>query len=115
MDNIVNLFNGAVMLTFALGALYVAIMPQYETRIVLTIGLGAVGVGAGSMGVWMLVGTDPWDLAPFNRAIALLNFGIIMSTVGYIYHVLKRPKSVRGVFPELNKSEQGQVAGGSKT
>lgn len=115
MDDLVNLFNGGILVLFALGALYVAIMPQFETRIVLTIGLGAVGVGAGAMGVWMLVGTDPWDLSPLNRAIALLNFGIITSVAGYVHHVLKRPKSGGMSFPELNRSEQRQVSGGHKS
>lgn len=118
MDRIVAIFNAGVLLGLCALALWVAIDERFKTRILVTGGLGLTCIGSGTIGLWMLVGVDAWDLGAFNRAIAVLNLGVIVTVAGYVWrtlHVGRRvPKRRRTDWAALDDVDQHHVAGGRK-
>lgn len=81
IDDVVSAFNGLMLLLLAVPLLWVAVSPSFKTGIVLTAGVGAMGLAAAICGAWELNGIDPWELERLARAQAIGLGGLAVCAV----------------------------------
>lgn len=81
IDAMVSAFNGIALIVLSLPLLYVSVSPAFKTGIVLTLGIGAMGLSAAICGVWELNGIDPWELKHLARAQAIGLGGLALCAV----------------------------------
>lgn len=81
VDAVVSAFNGVMLLLLSVPLLWVAVSPSFKTGIVLTAGVGAMGLSAAICGAWELNGIDPWEMGHLARAQAIGLGGLAVCVV----------------------------------
>jgi hypothetical protein len=122
MDVLVNAFNAIVLLSIATLAGWAAIDERFETRIVMTGGLGMMCLGALVIGGWSgasaLWPDKEWlDGDKLARAIAVLHSGLVVVVVSGVHRLLypgRTPKRRSSDFAPLDELAQKRVMGGKQ-
>ena len=116
LDAIVEGFNIAVMFTLAALAGWAVVDDRFKTRIVITAGLSLVCLGALALALWSLGGITLAEVPDVERAIAVLNLGVLVSVAGWLWRVWRAPQHRQrraSDFMTLDEAQHQHVAGGT--
>lgn len=102
VDSIVSAFNGLMLIVLSLPLIWIAVSPKFKTGIVLTAGVGAMGLAAAICGVWELNGIDPWEMRHIARAQAIGLGGLALCVLKLLSAGLGNPP---GTTPRRRKTD----------
>lgn len=89
----INAANVAVCLLLALACAWAVLSPRVHDGVVIKTGITSMGLGFAALAMHLLDGLQVADHEGIERAILLINLGILIAVLGVLLRIRSRPQS----------------------